>query len=84
MFYRSTGWMGGASNFSGRTAVGYFGGAVLLLVPHHPQRRPQTGVVFTNLPVGYYRTAEFCQTANGTSWSTWSHVQGSAAAYCLA
>lgn len=85
VFYRSTGWMGGASNYSGRTAVGYFGGLPYYFLYGTTRNvAPQTGVVFTNLPVGYYRTAEFYQTANGTSWSTWSHVQGSTAAYCQA
>lgn len=78
-FYASKGWYGGASNQYGRLALGTFFG-----VPYYFVLGSGVvfdGAVFNNLPRGYYRTAEY-YSASGSTWSRWSFVNGSSAAWC--
>ena len=65
----------GVSNYTGRKALGYFGGQPYYFAYHTATGSyvaPERGPAYTNLVRGYYRTVE-TYTANG---HVWSHVSG--------
>lgn len=80
-FYATRGWYAGVSNSTTRLPV-----ASVLGVPYYFTLNggviAQQGAIFSGLPRGHYKTAEYYHLGDGTSWSRWSFVNGSGAEYC--
>lgn len=93
--YTSTGWQyagrsvlfHGVSNYTGRKALGYWGGQPYYFSYHTSTGSyvgPELGPAFIRLPGAYYRTVE-TYWANGHIWSRYSYnVDAPSYTYCYA
>jgi len=75
------GWYNGASNGNGKLALSS-GPALTFYWILNGNAIADQGVIFNNLPAGYYRTAEYYTWQNGATAARWSFENGSNAWYC--